>query len=157
MVTTSAAARLLRTRSLMRAPIWIFKARAGALLGRRLLMLEHIGRKSGARRDVVLEVVDHPKPEIFVVASGFGHRAQWFRNIEANPRVRVYVGSHAPAEATARVLDQHETDSVLAGYRHRHPRAWARFKPVLEQTLGRPINDTGAELPLVELRLDAAA
>jgi deazaflavin-dependent oxidoreductase (nitroreductase family) len=141
----------------MRAPIWIFKARAGALLGSRLLMLEHIGRKSGARRDVVLEVVDHPTPETFLVASGFGATAQWFRNVTANPRVRVYVGSHAPARATARVLAQHETDSVLAAYRNRHPRAWAKFKPVLEQTLGAPINDTDAELPLVELRLDRTA
>jgi hypothetical protein len=45
---------------------------------------------------------------------------------------------------------------VLAAYRDRHPRAWARFKPVLERTLGGPINDTNAELPLVELRLDSS-
>ncbi|HEX3287166.1 MAG TPA: nitroreductase family deazaflavin-dependent oxidoreductase [Mycobacterium sp.] len=154
MSTTSAAARLLGSRRLMRAPIWIFKARAGALLGPRLLMLEHIGRKSNARRDVVLEVVAHPTPETFLVASGFGGKAQWFRNIRANPHVRVHVGSHSPARATARTLDQHETDTALAAYRDRHPRAWARFKPVLEQTLGTSINDTTAELPLVELRLD---
>jgi len=157
MSTTSATARLMRSRRLMRAPIWIYKARAGALLSSRLLMLEHIGRKSGARRDVVLEVVDHPTPETFIVASGFGSKAQWFRNIEANPRVRVYAGSRTPADATARVLDQHEAVSVLAAYRDRHPHAWARFKPVLEETLGGPIHDTNTELPLVELRLDAAA
>ena len=129
MSPTSATARLLRSRRLMRAPIWIYKARAGALLSSRLLMLEHIGRKSGAWRNVVLEVVDHPTPETFIVASGFGSKAQWFRNIEANPRVRVYAGSRAPADATARVLDQHEADSELAAYRARHPRAWAQFKP----------------------------
>jgi deazaflavin-dependent oxidoreductase (nitroreductase family) len=157
MSTTSATARLLRSRRLMRAPIWIYKARAGALLSSRLLMLEHIGRKSGARRDVVLEVVDHPTPETFIVASGFGSKAQWLRNIEANPRVRIYAGIRARADATARVLDQHEADSVLAAYRDRHPRAWAQFKPVLEETLGGPIHDTNTELPLVELRLDAAA
>jgi len=157
MSTTSATARLLRSRRLMRAPIWIYKACAGALLSSRLLMLEHIGRKSGARRDVVLEVVDHPTPETFIVASGFGGKAQWFRNIEANPRVRVYAGSRAPLDATARVLDRHEADCVLAAYRDRHRRAWAQFKPVLEETLGGPIHDTDTELPLVELRLDAAA
>jgi len=157
MSTTSATARLMRSRRLMRAPIWIYKAHAGALLSSRLLMLEHIGRKSGARRDVVLEVVDHPTPETFIVASGFGGKAQWFRNIEANPRVRVYAGSRAPLDATARVLDRHEADCVLAAYRDRHPRAWAQFKPVLEETLGGPIHDTDTELPLVELRLDAAA
>jgi deazaflavin-dependent oxidoreductase (nitroreductase family) len=154
MSTTTAAAAALRTRWLMRAPIWIYRMRAGALLTSRLLMLEHTGRKSGAKRYVVLEVVDHPTPETFVVASGFGAKAQWFRNIKANPRVRVYVGSHAPAPATARQLDQAETDRTFADYRAKRPRMWARFKSVLEETLGQPITEVDIPVPLVELRLD---
>lgn len=149
-----AGARLLRSRRLVRAPIWIYRARAGVLFGSRTLMLEHIGRKSGRPRYVVLEVVDRPAPDSYVVPSGFGRKAQWFRNIEANPRVRIYLGSHAPAPATARVLGQHEVDRVLATYRERHPRAWGQFKQVLEETLGAPITDAGAPLPMVELRLD---
>ena len=124
--------RLLRWRRLMRAPIWIYKARVGALFGSRILMVEHVGRKSGARRYAVLEVVDHSAPDTYVVASGFGRKAQWFRNIQVNPRVRVYAGSHAPGRATARVLDRQQADRTLAAYRSRHPRA----------------------LPMVELRLD---
>jgi len=146
-------ARILRSRPLMRAPIWIYRARAGALLGSRLLMLEHIGRTSGSRRYVVLEVVDHPTPDSYLVASGFGQQAQWFRNIKANPRVRVYAGSHAPGPATARIMTQQEADSALGRYANRHPRAWQRFKPVLEHTLGSPITETDTPLPIVELRL----
>jgi deazaflavin-dependent oxidoreductase (nitroreductase family) len=138
----------------MRAPVWIYKVRAGALFGSRILMLEHIGRKSGEPRYAVLEVIDHPAPALYVIASGFGRKAQWFRNIENNPRVRVYVGSHAPAPATARILSQDEVDGALERYRNRHPRAWAQFKHVLEETLGAPITDTDAPLPMVELRLD---
>ncbi|MFZ1175210.1 MAG: nitroreductase family deazaflavin-dependent oxidoreductase [Mycobacterium sp.] len=146
--------RVLRSRRLMRAPIWIYKLRAGALFGSRILMLEHIGRKSGVPRYVVLEVVDHPSPDTYVVASGFGRKAQWFRNIQANPQVRVYAGSHAPRRATARVLDQQEADRALAAYRSRHPKAWEKLSPVLEETLGAPITDTDTPLPMVELRLD---
>lgn len=138
----------------MRAPVWIYKARAGALFGSRILMLEHIGRKSGAPRYAVLEVVDHPTPDAYVIASGFGRKAQWFRNIQANPRVRVYAGSRAPRRATARVLGRHEADRTLAAYRDRHPRSWERFRPVLEETLGEAITDTDTPLPLVELRVD---
>ncbi|MEZ0366458.1 nitroreductase family deazaflavin-dependent oxidoreductase [Mycobacterium sp. pUA109] len=151
----SGATRLLRSRRLMRAPIWLYRRRLGGLLGRRLLMLEHIGRTSGAARYVVLEVLDHAAPDSYVVASGFGGKAQWFRNIQANPRVRVYVGSRAPAPATAGVLGQPDADRALAAYIDRHPRAWARFKAVLEQTLGTEITETNTALPLVELRLDA--
>lgn len=116
-------------------------------------MLEHLGRKSGARRRVVLEVIDHPAPDVYVIASGFGTRAQWFRNIAANPNVRVYLGSHAPVPATAHVLDQQAADRTLARYRERHPRAWSQLKGVVEQTLGEPLTDTDTPLPLVELRL----
>jgi deazaflavin-dependent oxidoreductase (nitroreductase family) len=137
----------------MRAPIWIYKARAGALLGSRFLMLEHIGRKSGIPRYVILEVVGHPTPDSYVVASGFGARAQWFRNIKANPRVRIYAGSRAPAPATARILTPQEADRVLSAYINAHPQAWKRMRPVLERTLGSPITDTDTPLPLVEFRL----
>ncbi|OBH66042.1 nitroreductase [Mycobacterium colombiense] len=150
----SLAGRLLRSRRLMRAPIWIYKARAGALFGSRILLLEHVGRKSGLPRYAALEVVDHSAPDTYVVASGFGRKAQWFRNIEANPRVRVYAGSHAPRTASARVLTTPEADRTLAAYRTRHPKAWERMRPVLEQTLGAPITDTDTPLPLVELLLD---
>lgn len=156
-VLADAAARVLRSRRLMRAPIWLYRVRLGGLLGGRLLMLEHIGRKSGARRRVVLEVLqvqDRRRPGSYVVASGFGDRAQWFRNITANPRVRVYTASRRPAPATARVLDQAEADRVLGDYIARHPRSWEQFSAVLQQTLGEPVTATNTPLPLVELNLD---
>ncbi|HEY7054360.1 MAG TPA: nitroreductase family deazaflavin-dependent oxidoreductase [Mycobacterium sp.] len=154
MSMTDIGARILRNRRLMRAPIWIYKARLGALLGPRLLMLEHVGRKSGARRYVALEVVDHPGPDTYVVVSGFGRSAQWFRNISANPRVRVYVGSKAPRAATARVMDQNAADRTMATYRAKYPRQWEQFKPILEEISGGPIGDTDFPLPVVALRLD---
>ncbi|MGA9490650.1 MAG: nitroreductase family deazaflavin-dependent oxidoreductase [Mycobacterium sp.] len=148
----SFGARILRSRILTRAPIWIYKARAGALFGSRMLMLEHVGRVSGARRYVVLEVVGHPAEDVYVVASGFGEKAQWFRNIAVDPRVRVFIGSRAPAPATARILTQAEADQALCAYISAHPRAWEQFKTVLEQTLGSKISATDTTLPMVELR-----
>ncbi len=147
-------ARLLRNRRLVRAPIWLFRARAGALLGSRMLMLEHVGRTTGQLPYVVLEVVDHPSVDTYVVASGFGTKAQWFRNICANPNARVWVKSHRPAAAVARVLDQPAADRALDTFRTRHPRYWDQFRHVVEETLGQPIGDTDIPLPMVELRLE---
>ncbi|WP_328334670.1 MULTISPECIES: nitroreductase family deazaflavin-dependent oxidoreductase [unclassified Streptomyces] len=146
-------ARILGTRWLVRAPIRLYRARLGFLLGSRTLMLEHIGRRSGATRQVVLEVIDHPAPDMYVVASGFGERAQWFRNIQANPHVHVAVGTHGPAPATARVLAQDEADAALRHYISRHPRAWERIKSILETTLGTPVTERNTPLPMVGLRL----
>ncbi|HJP80261.1 MAG TPA: nitroreductase family deazaflavin-dependent oxidoreductase [Pseudonocardiaceae bacterium] len=148
-------ARVLANRRLMRTPVWLYRARLGFLFGSRILMLEHIGRTTGAKRYVVLEVVGHPSPDVYVIASGFGDRAQWFRNLIANPRVRVSVAGRGPRVATARRLPGAEADAALADYVRRHPRAWAKFKNVLENTLGTTIDERNTQLPLIELNLAA--
>lgn len=147
------AAALLRVRWVVRAPIRLYRLRLGLLFGSRLLMLEHVGRTTGARRFVVLEVVAHPAPGSYVVASGFGTRAQWFGNVTANPRVRIYRQSHRPAPATARVLSSAEATAALSSYASAHPRAWRTLKPVFETTLGAEIGEQATTLPLVALDL----
>lgn len=148
------AARLLRVRWLVRAPVWLYRARLGFVFGPRLLMLEHTGRKTGARRYAVLEAVDHSDPGTYVVAAGFGGRAQWLRNVRASPRVRVYAGSRRPVSATARPLTSEEKAAALTAYARRHPRAWAALRPVFEATLGARIDSGGTSLPMIALDLD---
>jgi len=57
--------------------------------GGRVMVITHTGRKSGARYRTPLNytIVDG---EIFCMA-GFGHQADWFRNIQANPQVEVWL------------------------------------------------------------------
>jgi hypothetical protein len=45
---------------------------------------------------------------------------------------------------------------LLADYTTRHRRAWARFKPVIEATLGAPITEHDTNLPMVGFRLSNA-
>jgi deazaflavin-dependent oxidoreductase (nitroreductase family) len=150
-----AGVRVLRTRWLVRAPIALFRIGAGFLFGGRLLLLEHTGRSSGLTRYVVLEVVSRPARGSFVVASGFGTRAQWYRNVLAHPQVRVR-WSIAPASAAiARPLDPAESAAIIAEYVAEHPRTWASLSPVFEATLGAPVEGPDAALPLV--RFDVIA
>jgi deazaflavin-dependent oxidoreductase (nitroreductase family) len=60
----------------------------------------------------------------FLVASGYGTRAQWYRNILADPRVRFQVGRHR-YQGLARPLPPAESGRRLAGYARRHPHAGA--------------------------------
>ena len=150
------AARLLRVRWIVRAPVWLYRARLGFVFGSRLLMLEHTGRKTGIRRYVILEAVDHPAPATYIVAAGFGDRAQWLRNVRATPRVRVYIRSRRPASAIARPLTSEETAAALTAYARAHPRAWAALRPVFENTLGARIDSNGTSLPMIALDLAGA-
>lgn len=142
-------ARVLRTRSLVRAPIALYRAGLGWLLGSRILMLEHRGRSSGLRRYVCLEVVERPSPDRIVIVSGFGERAQWYRNLKAHPRCFVSSGRVRRASARARLLDAEESAAALDRYRQAHPRDWEVLRGVIEKAVGHPVQG----LPMVELQL----
>lgn len=152
------ASRLLRTRALVRAPIWLFRARLGFLLGGRMLLMQHRGRVSGEARSVVLEVTDRPAPDRIVVVSGMGTRAQWYRNVLVEPRVLVSVGARRGVRALAHVLPPDEAARTLDAYARDHPRAWTTLGPVLTEW-ARPLAAAQGEdrwervVPVVELRL----
>ncbi|MFE3542623.1 nitroreductase family deazaflavin-dependent oxidoreductase [Nocardia sp. NPDC059177] len=142
-------AKALRTRWLVRAPIALYRAGFGFLLGRRLLMLEHRGRVSGERRFVVLEVVEQPVADEYVIVSGFGVRSQWYRNVVADPSVRISTGFRRNLPATATPMTEQESADALARYARQHPRAWKQLRATIEQATGAPV-DT---LPMVRLRV----
>lgn len=150
-VVADRAAALLRLRWFVRAPIWFYRARLGLLFGSRLLMLEHVGRSSGRRRHMVLEIVARPSDGRYIVVSGFGARAQWYRNVCADPEVRIQLGGHRPVPARATALTAAQSTGLLAEYAAAHPRSWRTLKPVFERTLGAEITDRTAGLPLVAL------
>lgn len=140
----------LRTRWFVRAPIALYRAGLGFAFGQRMLMLTHRGRKSGAWRFVVLEVVERPSRDSYVVASGFGADAQWYRNVRADPRVGVSVGFGLSRPARAVPLDEAEVAETLERYRRDRPRTWAVLKSTIESATGRPV----ASLPMVRFDLD---
>ncbi|MCB0940492.1 MAG: nitroreductase family deazaflavin-dependent oxidoreductase [Mycobacterium sp.] len=147
------AARVLGTRAIVRAPIWLYRLRLGFLLGHRMLLLEHRGRRTGSVRHTVLEVVDRPHPGRYVVAAGFGRRAQWCRNVLADPRVRISVGTRRRVEATAIPLSADEVAATITRYRRQHPLAWSALGPTLSAALDAPL----AELPMFELATTATS
>ena len=113
-LTARVADRFFRTRWLVRMPIGLYRAGFGFLFGKRLLMLEHTGRKSGARRRVVLEVLARPAPGQYVIIAGFAGTAQWYRNITTNPRVRVSTGFRRNMAALAEPALEAESAAICA-------------------------------------------
>lgn len=134
----------------MRAPIGIYRAGLGFLFGRRLLMLEHVGRASGARRYVVLEVVTRPSKDTVVIAAALGRKAQWYQNLLAQPACHVSTGFRRRVSATAAVLDPEAAARFLAEYQAKHPSMWKELNTVITALHdGEP----DFELPLVELTM----
>ncbi|MDD9207724.1 nitroreductase family deazaflavin-dependent oxidoreductase [Georgenia sp. 10Sc9-8] len=142
-------------RRLARAPIGIFRVGLGWVFAGRLVMVEHVGRRTGRRRHVVLEVVERG-PHHVVVPSGYGRRAQWFRNLEADPRVRLWWRGVVGARGHARVLGVEEARELLERYRARsrtRARVVATTLDLPELLASGPLPaEVAARVPLVELR-----
>jgi deazaflavin-dependent oxidoreductase (nitroreductase family) len=127
--------RALQTRWFVRAPINVYRAGLGFLFGHRLLMLEHVGRGSGARHYVV-------------IVSGFGAGAQWYRNIRVNSSVRVWCGLRRALPATAVPMTEDESAASLDHYIENHPAAWKNFRAMIEHATDVSV-DT---MPMIRVR-----
>ncbi|MBU8812029.1 nitroreductase family deazaflavin-dependent oxidoreductase [Mycolicibacterium goodii] len=130
------------SRLLFRAPLAMYKARLGWVFGNRILLLHHIGRVTGKDREVVLEVVEHdPSTGAYTVASGWGTKAAWYRNVLAKPEVTIEVGRQTVA-VTAVPLSQAEGADVFARYAMRH-RILARY--LLPRLMGFSVDGSVAD------------
>jgi deazaflavin-dependent oxidoreductase (nitroreductase family) len=75
------------------------------------LYLTTTGRKTGLPREIEISFVELDAG-LYILAE-HGHKAQWVRNILANPRVHVRIGDQQ-WQGTARVLDpKNDADTYL--------------------------------------------
>jgi len=132
------------TRFLFRIPIHLYRLRLGWLFGSRLLLLNHTGRVSGKPRQTVLEVAERDG-DGYVVASGWGPTAAWYRNILQTPEVTIQVGTRT-IPVTAIPLDKDEGAQVFVRYGSRH-RAAAKY--VLPRVLGFSVDGSDADFRAV--------
>lgn len=114
-----------------RAIIEEFRANGGTVggpfEGSTLLLLRTIGAKSGAER--VHPLAYRRDGESFVVfgsAAGADQHPAWFRNLVANPRVTVEVGTET-FDAVARVADGDEHERLWSAQKRDVP-AFAEYE-----------------------------
>lgn len=147
---TSRLAKLDPTRSalgwLLRLPNVLYRNDLGWLLGGRFVQLTVRGRRSGLPHTVVLEVIGTPKDGELLVASGWGRRAQWFRNVMADPRIEVRLGRrHFAAEVSP--LSEPAAAEALREYARAHAFAYRwLIGPLL---LGRRPGETPEEFAAI--------
>jgi len=123
---------------ILKAPGWLFRARLGFLFGDRFLLITHIGRKSAKTYRTPLEIVVHdPAKGEYIVCSGTGRDADWYRNISATPVTSVQVRNRVWTPDQAMLTDE-EAGARFAEYERAHPKAAAR----LLDSMGRSYDGT---------------
>jgi deazaflavin-dependent oxidoreductase (nitroreductase family) len=108
---------------------WMFKTTRGRVggkfEGRPMLLLRHVGRKTGEQRETLIQYYPHGS-DMVVVASNGGREQHpaWFHNVVANPDVEVEVhGNRQPARAHKLDGDERaalwpELTAFYPGYAH---------------------------------------
>jgi deazaflavin-dependent oxidoreductase (nitroreductase family) len=127
----------------LRAPLLLYRARLGWLLGERFLLLVHRGHRTGRARKTILEVAhrDERAGEVVVIAA-WGETAAWYRNLQAAPAIEVRIGRERWLAPNHRFLDERELITVLESYQRAHPSA-AR---AITRMLGWQLHGSTAEL-----------
>jgi deazaflavin-dependent oxidoreductase (nitroreductase family) len=146
-------------RWLLRLPVYLYRAGLGSLLGPRFLYLVHTGRRTGLRRETVLEVVWHdPAAGVSVVAAGWGRRTAWLHNVEAGLAREVVTGGdrYVPEH---RVLSPDLAERIFADYERGNGIPAPVVRAVISRLVGWPYDGTPAarrrvveQLPLVTFR-----
>jgi deazaflavin-dependent oxidoreductase (nitroreductase family) len=138
------------TRWLFRLPIPVYRLGLGWLFGQRLLLLNHIGRVTGKPRQTILEVVEHDAGDgSYVVASGWGPGAAWYRNILQDRDVTMQVGSRT-FPVTAVPLSENHGAEVFSRYASRHRRLAMYMLP---RVLGMSVDGSDADFREVGRRM----
>ncbi len=106
---------------LLHLPVHLYRMRLGFLLGDRFVLITHRGRKTGQDHQTTVEVVEHDEQtHEYIVCSGTGPDADWYRNLAARPASAIQVRNRSWVP-TQRVLDDEEAARRFAAYETRHP------------------------------------
>jgi deazaflavin-dependent oxidoreductase (nitroreductase family) len=106
-------------------PRLLYNAGLGPLLGRNILLLTTIGRKTGRRRTVPLTYEE--TGGTFIVGSARGPQGDWMRNIAVHPNVEIHVGRRRLAGAATVVTDASTIADYLQRQMDRNPALFRRI------------------------------
>ncbi|RRO18712.1 nitroreductase family deazaflavin-dependent oxidoreductase [Saccharopolyspora rhizosphaerae] len=93
----------------------------GQFEGAPMLLLHHVGAKSGTTRvnPLMHQETDHGWA-VFASAAGAEENPDWYHNLRANPEVEIELGTET-IPVRARVLDRAERDLVWEEQKRRYP------------------------------------
>jgi deazaflavin-dependent oxidoreductase (nitroreductase family) len=125
----------------LRLPIMLYRLHLGWMLGTRFLMLTHYGRKTGLPHQTVVEVVDYDRQSgACVIASGWGKKSDWYRNIMKTPQVFVEI-SRKKFHGLAHQLPPAEAESALLVYARKHPAAFKELYRLMSDFKGENLEE----------------
>jgi deazaflavin-dependent oxidoreductase (nitroreductase family) len=109
---------------LFRIPVWMHKIGFGGwekLIGAEWMLITTRGRKSGKPRDTMVDVMDYDAAsDTYYIEAAYGDRADWYKNIQANPVFEARVGRRK-FKATAMPLSNDGAGEMMVKFFRKKP------------------------------------
>jgi deazaflavin-dependent oxidoreductase (nitroreductase family) len=106
-------------RWLFRAPIPLWRLGLGPLIGKVMMLVTHVGRKTGHIHRTMIEY--HPRQGVKYAVAAWGEKADWYRNILADPYVTIQTANGLQHVKAERVTDPHELLACYTLFMRRDP------------------------------------
>jgi len=107
------------SRVMSKAPINFWRLGLGPLTGKIFLLITTIGRVSGLPRRTMVEY--HKAAGVKYAPCAFGEKADWYKNIQADPHVTIQTSDGTESAIAYRVTDEDELLAVYQVFKRRDP------------------------------------
>ena len=120
---------------IFKQPILLYKLGLGPFIGNQVLLLTTIGHKSGKERRTPLGYTYEPKVDNYYLTAGWDGNTDWYRNLQANPQVNVWVGKRH-FDCLSRFVSEEEAVKLIQKFIGLNPFA----SQLLPQISGKPFD-----------------
>ena len=106
-----------------KVPVWFHKMGFGGwerLVGAQWMLITTTGRKTGKRRDVMVDVMDYDKAtDTYYIEAAYGTRTDWYRNMQSNPIFEAQVGRRKFKARAGSLSNEGAGEMLVQFYRHK--------------------------------------
>lgn len=103
-------------RILFRIPVYFYRAGLGWMFGKRFVLINHVGRKTGKQHQAVVEVVELEKGTgNVIVVAGYGEQTQWYKNLREQPKTAIQIGNQKHT-VSIDLLGPDDGENIIARY-----------------------------------------
>ena len=107
-------------RILFRIPVYFYRVGLGGLFGKRFALINHIGRKTGAHYQTVVEIVEHEQEtKNVIVVAGYGEQTQWYKNLKNQPTTTIQIGNRQ-YPVFAEIISPEDGEDIIVRYMERY-------------------------------------
>ena len=107
-------------RILFRVPVHVYREGLGWIFGKRFVLINHVGRKTGKSHQVVVEVIEWEKGTgNVIVVAGYGEQTQWYKNLREQSNTTIQIGNQK-CTVSIELLAPADGEDIIARYLKRY-------------------------------------